>query len=91
MDFFDKFMSFFENEFSRQEIMDFLLDGEEIGDKMITGHISDRNEIVFSVFSLEEWEMILEMSKIIKKDVEDIVKDLGPDEVRQLYLGPGRD
>jgi hypothetical protein len=39
---------------------------------------------------MEEWELILEMSKIIKKDVEDIVKDLGPDEVHQLYIGPNR-
>lgn len=91
MDFFDKFMSFFENEFSRQELMDFLLpDGLDAGEKMITGHISDRGEIVFSVFSMEEWELVLEMSRIIKKDVEEIVKGLGPDEVHQLYIGPNR-
>ena len=82
MDFFNRFMSFFESETSRQEFMDFLLpEGlEEDEDKMITGHISDRGEIVFSVFAMEQWELILEMSRIIKKDVEEIVKDLGPDE-----------
>jgi hypothetical protein len=91
MDFFDHFMSFFESEVSRKEFMDFLLpDGMQEGEKMITGHVSDRGEIVFSVFSMEEWEMILEMSRIIKKEVEDIIKDLGPDEVHQLYIGPGR-
>jgi hypothetical protein len=43
MDFFDQFMSFFENEFSRQEFMDFLLpEGQTEEDKMITAHISDR-------------------------------------------------
>jgi hypothetical protein len=91
MDFFDQFMSFFENETSRQEFMDFLLpDGMDAAEKMITGHVSEKGEIVFSVFSMEEWELILEMSRIIKKDVEDIVKDLGPDEVHQLYIGPNR-
>jgi hypothetical protein len=90
MDFFDQFMSFFENEVSRQEFMDFLLpDGMDAEEKMITGHVSERGEIVFSVFSMEEWRLILE-SQIIKKDVEDIVKDLGPDEVHQLYIGPSR-
>ena len=59
-------------------------------DKMITGHVSSKGEIVFSVFEMEEWEMLLEVSRIIHKDVEDIVKDLGPDEVRQLYIGPNR-
>lgn len=92
MDFFDQFMSFFENEVSRQEFLDFLLPNglDDVEDKMITGHVSDRGEIVFSVFDMEEWEMILEMSRIIKKDVEDIIKDLGPEEVHQLYIGPGR-
>lgn len=91
MDFFDQFMNFFENEISRQEFMDFLLpDGMDAQEKMITGHVSDRGEIVFSVFDMEEWEMLLEVSRIIQKDVEDIVKDLGPDEVRQLYIGPNR-
>lgn len=93
MDFFDQFMSFFENEISRQELLEFLVpDGiiDKDEDKMITGHITERGEIVFSVFSMEHWEMILEMSRIIKKDVEDIVRDLGPDEVHQLYIGPGR-
>lgn len=90
MDFFDTFMSFFESEVSRKEFMDFLLpEGvSEDDEKMITGHVSDRGEIVFSVFSMSEWELILEVSKIIRKDVEDIVKDLGPDEVHQLYIGP---
>lgn len=91
MDFFDQFMNFFENEISRQEFMDFLLpDGMDAQEKMITGHVSDKGEIVFSVFDMEEWEMLLEVSRIIQKDVEDIVKDLGPDEVRQLYIGPNR-
>lgn len=91
MDFFDQFMSFFENETSREEFMDFLLpEGMDDSEKMITGHVSDRGEIVFSVFSMEEWNLILEMSKIIKKDVEEIVKGLGPDEVHQLYIGPSR-
>jgi hypothetical protein len=92
MDFFNRFMSFFESETSRQEFMDFLLpEGlDEHEDKMITGHISDRGEIVFSVFAMEQWELILEMSRIIKKDVEEIVKDLGPDEAHQLYIGPNR-
>ena len=91
MDFFDHFMNFFESETSREEFMDFLLpDGMDASEKMITGHVSDKGEIVFSVFSMEEWELILEMSKILKKDVEDIVKGLGPDEVHQLYIGPGR-
>lgn len=94
MDFFDQFMSFFESEISRQEFLDFLLpdglDEDDEQDKMITGHVTDRGEIVFSVFAMEHWEMILEMSRIIKKDVEDIVKDLGPDEVHQLHIGPSR-
>jgi hypothetical protein len=91
MDFFDQFMDIFENEVSRQEFMDFLLpEGTDANEKMITGHVSERGEIVFSVFSMEEWELVLEMSKIIKKDVDQIVKDLGPDEVHQLYIGPSQ-
>lgn len=89
MDFFDQFMNLFEDETSRQEFMDFLLpNGMDTDQKMITGHVSDRGEIVFSVFSMEEWDLIQEMSLIIKKDVDEIVKDLGPDEVHQLYIGP---
>jgi hypothetical protein len=32
--------------------------------------------------------MLEEMSRIIAKPIEDIIKELGPDEVHQLYIGP---
>jgi hypothetical protein len=31
------------------------------------------------------------MSLIIDKDIEDIIKDLGPDEVQQLYIRPDQE
>lgn len=89
MDFFDQFMSYFEDDTLRQELMDLLMpDGNFNLEKMITGHWTDDGYIVFSVFDTDEWKMITEMSKIIKKPVEDIVKDLGPDEVLQLHVRP---
>lgn len=89
MDFFDQFMSYFEDENTRKEIMELLLpDGETNLEKMITGHWSDDGYIVFSVFDIKEWEMVCEMSRIIRKPIEDIIKDLGPDEVLQLHIRP---
>ena len=35
--------------------------------------------------------MIYEMAKILKKPVEDIVRELGPDEVEQFYYDPDQD
>lgn len=94
MSFFEEFMSFFEDEDLREEFLDFLLperDSEVYEEKMVTGHISDEGDMVFSVFSMEEWAMICEMSLIVQKPTEDIIKDLGPDEVLQLYVKPNRD
>lgn len=89
MDFFDQFMKYLEDDTLREELLGILTtDGKFSEDKMITGHWSDDGYIVFSVFEIEEWEMIKEMSTIIKKSVEDIIKDLGPEEVLQLHIRP---
>lgn len=91
MDFFDQFMEYFDNEDIRQELLAMIIpDDEQNAEKMITGHFSDDGQIVFSVFSMEEWEMIKEMSIIVDKEIEDIIKDLGPDEVPQLWIRPDK-
>jgi hypothetical protein len=89
MDFFDQFLSFFEDDNLREQLMAMLMKEDELdGEKMVTGHWSDDGEIVFSVFTFDEWKLLQEMSLIIDKDIEDIIKDLGPDEVQQLYVRP---
>jgi hypothetical protein len=90
MDFFDELMNYFEDESIRDELMDMLMPTMSAqGDqKMITAHMSDTGEIVFSVFDMEEWKMLTEMSYIIDKPIDDIIKDLGPDDVLQLYVRP---
>jgi hypothetical protein len=89
MDFFDEFMSHLGDEKLREEFMDLLMpNGVKGEDKMITGHHDDYGNLVMSVFSREEWQMLEEMSRIIAKPIEDIIKELGPDEVHQLYIGP---
>jgi hypothetical protein len=89
MDFFDQFMNFFEDEDLREQLLGMIMSQDETqGEKMITGHWSQDGEIVFSVFSFDEWKMLQEMSLILEKDIEDIIKDLSPDEVQQLYIRP---
>lgn len=90
MDFFDQFMNYFENEDLRQELIDLLMPdvSDQQEEKMITAHVSHAGEMVFSVFTMEEWKMVTEMSRIIGKEVDEIVKDLGPDDVLQLYIRP---
>ena len=90
MDFFDQFMNYFENEDLRQQLIDLLMPdvSDQQEEKMITAHVSDAGEMVFSVFTMEEWKMVTEMSRIIGKEVDEIVKDLGPDDVLQLYIRP---
>jgi hypothetical protein len=90
MDFFDEFMNYFEDDILRDELMELLIPTMNSGheEKMITGHVSDSGEMVFSVFDFEEWKMITEISRIIDKPVDDIIKDLGPDDVLQLYIRP---
>lgn len=89
MDFFDQFMNFFEDENLREQLLGMIMSEDNLqGEKMITGHFSDQGDIVFSVFDFEEWKMIQEMSLILDKDIEDIIKDLSPDEVQQLYIRP---
>lgn len=90
MDFFDQFMNYIENEELRQELIDILMPDSSTTEleRMITAHMSEAGDIVFSVFSMEEWKMVTEMSRIIDKEVDEIVKDLGPDDVLQLYIRP---
>lgn len=87
-------MKFLEDEELKDEFLGLILsnnDIEQYNEKIITGHISDEGEMVFSVFSMEEWAMVCEMSLIVNKPAEDIIKDLGPDDVLQLYVKPDRD
>lgn len=89
VDFFDKFINFFEDKDLRDQLIDMLIGDDQIdGEKMVTGHWSEDGEIVFSIFTFDEWRLLQEMSVIIDKDIEDIIKDLGPDEVQQLYIRP---
>ena len=92
MNFFDQFLKFFEDDTLREQLIEMLMDQDELdGEKMVTGHWSNDGEIVFSVFSFDEWKLLQEMSLIIDKDIEDIIKDLGPDEVQQLYVRPDQE
>lgn len=88
MDFFDQFLSHLNDESLREEFMELLMPNGIKEDKMITGHHDEYGNLVMSVFSQEEWKMVEEMSRIISKPIEDIIKELGPDEVHQLYIGP---
>lgn len=90
MDFFDEFMNYFEDDVLREELMGLLMPtiSNQHEEKMITAHTNDLGDIVFSVFDVEEWKMVREMSAIIDKPIDDIVKDLGPDDVLQLHIRP---
>jgi hypothetical protein len=88
--FFEQIQSMFGDKELVQSLIDFIAPHEDQDGKIITAYSEDDGEIVFSIFTKEQYEMVLEMSKILKKDVEDIVKDLGPDEVDQLYYDPSQ-
>jgi hypothetical protein len=88
--FFEQIQSMFGDEELVQGLLEFITPHEGQEDKIITAYSEDDGEIVFSIFSKEQYEMIYEMAKILKKPVEDIVRELGPDEVEQFYYDPGR-
>lgn len=89
MNFFESFRDFFEDRDSLVKLMEILgLDKDEAFDKIVTFHSLETGEIVLSVFTFDEFEMIKEMSEILNKEVEDIVRGLGPDEVQQVYIHP---
>ena len=89
--FFEQIESMFGDEELVQGLLEFIAPHEGEESKVITAYSEDDGEIVFSIFSKEQYEMIYEMAKILKKPVEDIVRDLSPDEVEQFYYDPGQD
>ncbi len=59
----------------------------EMYNYVITAHSADDDSrLTISFFKPEQWEMVLSTSEILEKDVESIVRDLGPDEVKQLVI-----
>ena len=89
--FFEQIQSMFGDQELVQGLLEFIAPHEGKDDKVITAYSEDDGEIVFSIFSKEQYEMIYEMAKILKKPVEDIVRELGPDEVEQFYYDPDQD
>lgn len=89
MNFFDDFMNFFDDKNSFIKLLEILgLDQQDSLNKVLTYHNLPTGEIVLSVFEPEEFELIREMSLILNKDTEDIIRGLGPDEVLQLRFHP---
>lgn len=59
----------------------------EMYNYVITAHASEEdNKLTISFFKPEQWEMLLSTSEILEKDVESIVRGLGPDDVKQLVI-----
>ena len=81
-------MASFDNEELKQDFLELLLPvrSGDHKDRIITAHLSELGETVFSVFDAEEWKMVIEISQIVDKSIDDIVKTLGPDDVHQLYI-----
>jgi hypothetical protein len=89
--FFEQIQSMFGDQELVQNLIEFIAPHEGDEGKIITAYSEDDGEIVFSIFSKEEYQMVHEMAKILKKPVEDIIRDLSPDEVEQFYYDPGQD
>jgi hypothetical protein len=86
--FLNQIISFFEDEVLRTDFINFLSPTEKDESTIVTAFTNTSNEIVFSVFSRETYNLINEMSIILNKPAEDIIKDLGPKEVDQFYFSP---
>jgi hypothetical protein len=86
--FFEQIQSMFEDQKLVQDLIDFIAPHEGQEGKIITAYSEQDGEVVFSVFSKEQYEMVKEMATILKKPVEDIIKELGPEEVDQFYYDP---
>lgn len=87
-DFFEQIQSMFEDQKLVQDLIDFIAPHEGQEGKVITAYSEPDGEVVFSIFSKEQYQMVHEMAQILKKPVEDIVRELTPEEVDQFYYDP---
>ena len=47
---------------------------------------SDTGNLVISFFKPEQWEMLLSTANLLNEEVESLVRDLTPDEIKQLII-----
>lgn len=62
--------------------------GEEI-DKyniIVTAHAKDDDTLVVSLFPVDQWDMITSTANDLEMAVEDIIRGLGPNEVKQYEI-----
>lgn len=87
-DFFEQIQFMFQDKKLVQDLINFITPHESSEEKIITAYAEPDGEIVFSIFTKQQYEMIHEMSTILKKSVEDIIRDLSPDEIDQFFYDP---
>lgn len=57
---------------------------------IITAHTADDNSrLTVSFFKPEQWEMVLSTSIIMGTNAESVVRNLGPDDIKQLVIPSG--
>ena len=58
----------------------------ELYNYVITAHADDPDRLTISFFKPDQWEMVISTANLLKVEVEEIVRGLGPDEVHQLVI-----
>jgi len=59
----------------------------EMYNYVITAHVeNDDSKLTISFFKPEQWEMILATAEITETDVEEIVRGLSSDDVKQMII-----
>jgi hypothetical protein len=89
MDFFRKLFEFIAS--MGDDIFDeqvYMLDndGAEEDASVVTVHPDDTGNLVFSVFTLDEWEMIDDISELTGKDKFDIIQGLAEEDTIKTWV-----
>lgn len=92
MDFVRRILDFFKDKVESEpnEFCSFVhrMD-EDTSEYVVTAHADPTGYLVFSIFSLEEWQMVVDISELTSRKVEDIVREISDnDEITNIVIDP---
>ena len=92
MDFVRRILDFFKDKVESEphEFCSFLHQvDEDCHEYVITVHTDPTGYLVFSIFSFEEWQMVVDVCKLTSRPIEDFVREISDnDEITNIVIDP---
>ena len=92
MDFVRRILDFFKDKVESEpnEFCSFLHKvDDDSSEYVVTVHADPTGYLVFSIFSFEEWQMVVDVCKLTSGKVEDLVREISDnDEITSIVIDP---